>query len=123
MRFLADMNIAMAVVEWLRLQDHDVWHLREKGLHRLENGEIFRRAGEERRIVLTWDLDFSEIVALTGGKTSVIVFRLRIRLPEHMTRRLGTVLEESADALEKGAIIMVEDSRHRVRLLPLRRLH
>jgi predicted nuclease of predicted toxin-antitoxin system len=122
MRFLADMNISMLVVEWLRSQSFDTWHLREKGLQRLENGEIFRRAGQEGRIVLTWDLDFSEIVASTGGNASVIVFRLRVRVPQHMIRRLSAVLEESAAALEHGAIIMVEDTRYRVRLLPLRRL-
>jgi len=33
--------------------------------------------------------------------------------------RLEHVLEESASALERGAVISVDDGRHRVRLLPV----
>ena len=121
MRFLADMNVGMPVVEWLRSRSFDAWHLREKGLQRMENGDIFQRASAEDRIVLTFDLDFSEILSLSDGETSTIVFRLRIRGSQHVIRRLATVLEESTEALENGAIISVEDWRHRVRPLPLQR--
>ena len=46
MLLLADMNmnVSMRVVEWLRSRGFDVWHLREKGLQRLENGNFFSRA-------------------------------------------------------------------------------
>lgn len=120
MRFLADMGVSMKVVSWLRSEGHDVWHLREKGLHRLPDREIFRRASEEGRVVLTFDLDFSEIVALSGAATSVIVFRLQQRGTEVVIRRLARVLEESAEKIAEGAIVTVEDWRHRLRPLPLR---
>jgi predicted nuclease of predicted toxin-antitoxin system len=61
MRFLADMGVAGRIVEWLRSEGHDAVHLRDEGLHRLPNGEIFRKAALEQRIVLTFDLDFGEI--------------------------------------------------------------
>jgi len=32
-------------------------------LQRLPNGEIFKKAGREQRVMLTFDLDFGEIVA------------------------------------------------------------
>jgi predicted nuclease of predicted toxin-antitoxin system len=41
MRFLADMGVATRIVEWLRTKGHDVMHLREEGLHRLSDEEIF----------------------------------------------------------------------------------
>ena len=50
---------------------------------------------------------------------SIIVFRLQNERPENVNRRLEQVLKESSDALEKGAIISVEEARHRVRLLPI----
>ena len=53
MRFLADMGVSQQVVAWLRAAGHDAVHLRDEGLHRLPNGEIFRKAGREQRIVLT----------------------------------------------------------------------
>jgi predicted nuclease of predicted toxin-antitoxin system len=68
MRFLADMGVARRIVEWLRAEGHDAVHLREEGLQRLPNGEIFEKAISEGRIVLTFDLDFGEIIALSGDR-------------------------------------------------------
>jgi hypothetical protein len=45
-RFLTDMGVAPKVVAWLKEQGHDVWHLAERGLERLPESEIFRRAAE-----------------------------------------------------------------------------
>ena len=51
MRFLADMGVSMRVVEWLRSSGHDAIHLRDEGLQRLPNGEIFQKAIRERRML------------------------------------------------------------------------
>ena len=82
MRFLADMGVAQPVVEWLRTKGHEAVHLRDEGLHRLPDDEIFQKAAREQRIVLTFDLDFGEILAASGGHiVSVILFRLRNTRP------------------------------------------
>ena len=120
MRFLADMCVDVRIVRWLREQEHDATHLRDEGLHRMPNGEIFKKAINEGRVVITFDLDFAEIAALTEGKkASVILFRLRNTRTPHVIERLSTVLEDSSEALEKGAVVVVEESRHRVRFLPV----
>ena len=76
----------------------------------------------ESRIILTWDLDFTEILALSKtGTVSAVVFRLMNTRSDHVIARLERVLSESAQDLEAGAIISVEAGRHRVRLLPLGR--
>jgi len=122
MRFLADMGVDIRVVKWLREKGHDANHLREEGLHRMPNGEIFDKAISENRVILTFDLDFAEIVALSKGeKASVILFRLHDTRTTHLIRRLDNVLSESGEALDKGAVIVVEESRHRVRYLPIGR--
>jgi predicted nuclease of predicted toxin-antitoxin system len=61
MRFLGDMGVSQRVVEWLRATGHEAVHLRDEGLHRLPNGDIFRKGFDEQRIVLTFDLDFGEM--------------------------------------------------------------
>lgn len=120
MRFLADMGVSQPVVEWLRAEGHDAIHLRDEGLQRLPNGEIFQKAAQERRVVLTFDLDFGEILAGSGETVvSVILFRLQNTRSAHVIDRLRVVLEQSADALAAGAIVVVEEGRHRVRLLPI----
>jgi hypothetical protein len=50
MRFLADMGVSLRVVEWLRSSGHDAIHLRDEGLQKLPNGEIFRKAIREQRV-------------------------------------------------------------------------
>lgn len=122
MRFLADMGVALGIVQWLRAEGHDTVHLREEGLQRLPNGEIFDKAATEGRILLTFDLDFGEILSLSGGRlVSVILFRLRNTRTPHVRERLAKVLTESGRDLEQGAVVVVEESRHRVRRLPLGR--
>jgi predicted nuclease of predicted toxin-antitoxin system len=120
MRFLADMGVSTRVTEWLATAGHDVIHLRDEGLSRLPNGEIFQKGFTEQRIVLTFDLDFGEIVAASAGQiVSVILFRLHDARSERVIERLNTVLAQSSADLLRGAIIVVEDARHRVRSLPI----
>ena len=122
MRFLADMCVDIRVVEWLREKGHDATHLREKGLYRMPNGEIFKKGIKEERTVITFDLDFAEIAALTGGeKPSVILFPLKNTRTPNVINRLSKVIQDSSEDLEKGAVIVVEESRHRVRYLPIGR--
>lgn len=120
MRFLADMGVDIRIVQWLRQQAHDATHLRDEGLHRSPNGDIFVKAVAEERVVLTFDLDFGEIAALTRGrKASIVLFRLHNTRTPHVIARLTAVLADCADALQRGAIVVVEESRHRVRCLPI----
>jgi predicted nuclease of predicted toxin-antitoxin system len=120
MKFLADMGVALRVVQWLRENGYDAIHLREENLHRLPNGLIFEKAYKEKRILLTFDLDFGEIVALSGGKMmSVILFRLHNTKTQHVIDRLKKVIEDSQKTLEGGAVVVVEETRYRIRRLPI----
>lgn len=120
MRFLADMCVDVRIVKWLEQNGHDAIHLRDQGLHRMPNGEIFEKAIREDRIVITFDLDFGEIAAHTAGRrTSVILFRLKNTRTKNVIERLSSVIERFADVLVKGSIITVEDTRCRVRSFPI----
>jgi hypothetical protein len=50
-----------------------------------------------------------------------VVFRLLHTRSDHVLARLARVPAISAQDLHEGAIIAVEEGRHRVRLLPLGR--
>jgi predicted nuclease of predicted toxin-antitoxin system len=108
------------VAEWLRGLGHDAVHLSERGAERLLDCEIFAVAAKEQRVIVTCDLDFGEILAASGGKSvSAIVFRLSNPRADRVMVRLADVLGRSRLSLEQGAIILVEDARHRVRRLPI----
>jgi len=103
MQFLADMGVSTRVADWLRSQGHDVVHLRDRGLQRLPNGDIFRLAAQEQRVVLTFDLDFGEIVAQSGGSTvSVVLFRLKNTRTDHVIERLQSMLQQSSKELARA---------------------
>ncbi|MGE5215814.1 MAG: DUF5615 family PIN-like protein [Chloroflexota bacterium] len=119
MRFLVDMCMDVRVASWLNAHGHDAIHLRDEGLQRLPNGGIFEKAIVESRVVVTLDLDFGAIVALSrGGETGVLLFRLRNTRTSFVIQRLGEVVPECMDALTRGAIVIVEETRHRVREFP-----
>jgi predicted nuclease of predicted toxin-antitoxin system len=89
-------------------------------------GEVERKhqglgqlAVAEGQVILTFDLDFGEIVALSRGqRVGVVLFRLNNTTTPFLNRRLAAVLADAEVALCDGAIVVVEDSRHRVRRFP-----
>ena len=120
MKFLGDAGISMATVLALRDRGHDTVHLREQGLQRLRDTKVMEKAIVEKRIILTFDLDFGGLLALGIEKEpSVIIFRLHDATPMSVNPRLMHVLEDRRSELESGALIIVEDSRYRMRRLPI----
>ncbi|HVG10376.1 MAG TPA: DUF5615 family PIN-like protein [Thermoanaerobaculia bacterium] len=122
MRFLTDVGASRTTAEELRRQGHDVLHLSEVGLHRLPDDEILTRAREEGRIVITFDLDFGDLLAAGGySMPSVILFRLHNPAPLSVNSKLLEIISERGEDLERGAIVIVEDQRYRLRRLPIQR--
>lgn len=122
MRFLADAGISPHTVEFLRQTGHDAVHVRELAMQRATDPDIVDRARAEDRVLLAFDLDFGEILALgVLDRPSVMLFRLVDETAESVNRRLASVLQECTDALDSGALVLVQDARYRVRRLPMRR--
>jgi predicted nuclease of predicted toxin-antitoxin system len=120
MKFLADMGISLSTVQRLRDEGHDVAHLRERGLSRLADDAILNLAQSENRVVLTFDLDFSSLLASGNHiSPSVITFRLRDETPSSVTPRLLRLLADHQRTLIEGAIVIVEEARSRIRPLPI----
>lgn len=121
MKFLADMGISRSTVEWLKSIGYNAKHLREEGLQRLSDKDIFSKARKEERIILTFDLDFGEITA-SGGTTlpSIIIFRLQDERPVNVNRVLAQILTDAKEELSQGTIISASEKRFRVRRLPIK---
>jgi len=119
MRFLLDMNIPVSIAEWLRREGHDTVHIRERAGARMGDRDVFAVATREARVLVTFDLDFGEIVGAVGRRGSgVLLLRLRrIRSP-HLQERLRVALTQADAALTAGAIVIVEDARIRIRSIP-----
>lgn len=111
MKFLGDMGISQAAIQWLSEQGFDAIHVRNVNMHRSLDAEILSKAKSEDRVVLTCDLDFGDLLAASGEyNPSVIIFRLEKETPANVIERPKQVLHESHDALTKGTIIVYTES-------------
>ena len=120
MKFLGDMSISPQSIAFLRDQHIEAVHLYELGLARLPDLEIVQKAQEEGYVILTHDLDFGELLALSGNNTpSIVIFRLRNMRPHNVNRYLQILVTEHQSALDEGVVVTVEEARIRVRRLPI----
>jgi predicted nuclease of predicted toxin-antitoxin system len=83
------MGVSMSTAASLREAGHDAVHLRDQGLFKMEDSEILDKARSESRIVLTFDLDFGDLLAASGQRLpSVIIFRLANQTPSSVRARV-----------------------------------
>ncbi len=115
------MGVSMTNVAALRTNGHDVKHLRDEALHKLPDSQILDKARHEGRTVVAFDLDFGDLLA-AGGQTgpSVVILRLADQTPASVNPRLLAALARCKAELAGGAVVIVEESRYRVRRLPIK---
>ena len=115
MKFLADMGVSPLTVQALRQQGYDAVHLTDERLERMPDSEIMAKASREERIVLTFDLDFGDLLAASAEVLpSVIIFRLKMPKPALATERLLAALSEYKAVLMSGAISEVTNNTRMV---------
>jgi predicted nuclease of predicted toxin-antitoxin system len=115
------MGLARSTADHLRTRGHDAVHLREQGLQRLSDHDIVHKARVEGRVILTHDLDFGRIIALSQSHLpSVITFRLNDMRPGQVNHYLAQTLARFAEQIEAGALVSVNERVIRVRQLPVR---
>jgi len=121
LRFIADLHISPATVEILRAEGWDVVWVWEELYPSAPDHEVLEYARVEKRAVLTQDLDFSALLALSGlDQPSLVTLRLSETRPE----KIATTLLRSApvlmENLAEGCAITIEDEAIRIRKLPIR---
>jgi predicted nuclease of predicted toxin-antitoxin system len=95
MRFIIDQPVSPMLAEWLRRVGHDAYHVRDRHMSAASDTDIFETAVREERIIITADLDFTRIVALTGrDRPGVVLFRAGNITDEQMLALLQEVLTE-----------------------------
>lgn len=120
MRLIADLHISPDTVKFLCSLGHDVVRVGEVLAPTSIDTSIVEFAAAEGRSILTQDLDFSAIIALSGRSSpSVLSLRLSCSRIERVNEVLARTLPLVEALLQRGAIISVEDDRVRSRSLPV----
>jgi predicted nuclease of predicted toxin-antitoxin system len=109
MKLLLDQGLPRTAAELLRVVGFDTLHVGDVGL-----------ALGEQRIVVTLDADFHALLALSAAPgPSVIRIRIEGLRAETIAALIQAVMAQCEQELAQGAVVTVQESRLRVRRLPL----
>jgi predicted nuclease of predicted toxin-antitoxin system len=115
-----DMNLSPSWVDLLQAHGWSAVHWSSIGDPRASDREIMDWAVANGSVVFTHDLDFGTALALTHAVgPSVIQVRGQDVLPDHMGNLVMAALRQFEAALAAGALVVIDERRSRVRILPL----
>ncbi len=121
MRLLADIHISPYTVAFVATTlGHDIVRVSDLMSASASDESIVQAAISSDRTVLTQDLDFSALMAISGRRRPSII---TLRLSSAKTPHVNAILERALPAIEaavgEGSLITIEDLSIRVRSLPL----
>ncbi|MBX3729907.1 MAG: DUF5615 family PIN-like protein [Candidatus Sumerlaeia bacterium] len=116
MRLLADVNVEDAMIQWLRDRGHDVMLARE-GYARAADMDLLVIAVESRRVIITRDKDFGELV-FRNAQQAIGVILVRLRAHNQSERlQLLKPFWPSIEAAAIGSLVVVSNDRLRIKPL------
>src|SRR5262245_55454482 len=109
MKLVIDMNLSPLWVATLQAAGHDATHWSKVGDARASDKTIMAWARTNGCAVLTHDLDYTAILALTRAiGPSVIQIRSQDVLPETIGSLIVQLLSDHGEALARGAVMSVD---------------
>ena len=120
MKVLIDMNLSPSWVPALERHGWQATHWSDIGDPGAEDRVLMDWAQTHGHCVLTHDLDFGTMLALSHDEgPSVLQVRTRDILPARLEPLVTAVLTQYERELAAGALIVVDEANSRVRLLPM----
>ena len=121
MKFLIDQALSPGVAIELGRAGHDAVHVRDLGMQAASDEEIFDRAAQDDRVVVSADTDLGTLLAIRKQTSpSVIPFR---HGSQHRPAGQAVLLKANppqlVGALEAGSIVVIQPDRIRIRAPPL----
>lgn len=114
--FLVDENTSRSLVSALRLVGHSAEHVYDANLQGRPDSEVFTYAQSQQQVIITGDLDFSNITQYPPPHLGIIVLRLSTStsttdLIHEVQNALTTLAEEDF----ANTLFIVEPGRVRIR--------
>lgn len=119
-QILIDMNLSPDWVDELANHGWAAVHWSTIGDPRATDRRIMDWARSNGHVVFTHDLDFGTMLALTHATgPSVIQVRGQNVLPDHMAPIVVAALKQHETDLSSGALVVIDELKSRVRVLPI----
>lgn len=120
MKFLIDECLSVRLAATLCAYSHDAIHVTDRGLNGKSDTDVMALAVAENRIVISADTDFGELLAASGtAAPSLILLRGFGGRPDTRIRVILANLAQLEEYLRAGAIVVINERRIRIRLLPI----
>jgi len=120
MKLLVDMNLSPDWVPLLAVQGWEARHWSTVGLGNAPDAELMRWAREHQHVILTQDLDFSQLLFVTSEKgPSVVLLRMDNEFETAARDHVCAAITVAESALSLGALLTISPNRVRLRHLPL----
>jgi predicted nuclease of predicted toxin-antitoxin system len=122
MKILIDMNLSPEWVKTFANNGIEAKHWSNIGDKSAMDEVIMQWALNNSYIVFTNDLDFGSLLAVTQAQfPSVIQVRAQDLLPQNLEKIVMNALKQFELELESGALVTIDISRSKVRILPIMR--
>ncbi len=120
MNFLIDENLPLSFAEIIREMKYESAHVYEVGLDKTDDSTILEYASSHGQIIITFDLDFSRLVA-TGKHQlpSIITFRTDAMTASFFKNAFVQHIDKLREPLVTGAMVTITEHNIRVRQLPV----
>ena len=117
-KFIADVHISPITVSELKEFGYDIKRSSEFLLSNASDEEIINLAIEKDAVIVTQDLDFSNLIILSGlKKPSIISIRIEKPFPQIITKILIGLLPKIEKELLEGCIIQMKSGMKIVQYL------
>ena len=116
-RFLVDEDLPLSLARALSVAGMDAIHVIDSGLRGRSDSDILASAKEQRRTLLTGDLDFSNLLRYPlGTHSGIVIARFPNEVPvDTLNAALVVALSTLADGDLDGGLVIVEPGRVRLR--------
>ena len=104
------------MVKGLRELGHDVVDIREEGLENLSDQQLFQLAQEQKRVLVSMDKDFSNILEYPPGQhQGIIVIKLYRLTVAEATHLFVEAIRKVKPEDISGNLVLVDSAKVRIR--------
>jgi predicted nuclease of predicted toxin-antitoxin system len=121
-KFLLDENQSPNIADLLAEAGHDAVHVRDLDMEGSPDVDVLAAARGEHRVVISADTDFGELLAASNadGPSILLLRRQQQRRAHEIASLILANLDQVAQDLQSGAVVVLDDDRVRIRSLPFR---